>query len=37
LPSMAIMIIAFIEFILYITKSDDDFEQSYIVGRRPWF
>ncbi|MEX1665210.1 TM2 domain-containing protein [Zhongshania arctica] len=37
LPSMAIAIIAFIEFILYITKSDDDFEQSYIVGRRPWF
>jgi TM2 domain-containing membrane protein YozV len=37
LPSMAIMIIAFIEFILYIIKSDDDFEQSYIVGRRPWF
>ena len=37
LPSIAIGIIAFIEFIIYITKSDDDFEQAYVTGQRPWF
>lgn len=37
LPSMVIGIIAFIEFILYITKSDDEFEQIYVLGRKPWF
>ncbi|WP_295870525.1 TM2 domain-containing protein [uncultured Zhongshania sp.] len=37
LPSIAIGIIAFIEFILYITKSDEDFEQTYVIGQRPWF
>ncbi|MBQ0760183.1 MAG: TM2 domain-containing membrane protein YozV [Zhongshania sp.] len=37
LPSIAIGIIAFIEFILYITKSDDDFDQTYVIGQRPWF
>jgi TM2 domain-containing membrane protein YozV len=37
LPSIAIGIIAFIEFILYITKSDADFDQTYVIGQRPWF
>lgn len=37
LPSIAIGIIAFIEFILYITKTDQDFDQTYIHGQRPWF
>ncbi|NQZ23290.1 MAG: TM2 domain-containing protein [Colwellia sp.] len=37
LPSVIIGIIAFIEFILYLVKSDDEFEQTYIVGRKPWF
>ena len=37
LPSIAIGIIAFIEFIIYITKSDDDFEQTYVTGQRSWF
>ena len=37
LPSMVIGIIAFIEFILYLVKSDEEFEQTYIIGRKPWF
>ena len=37
IPSLIIGVIAFIEFIIYLTKSDADFEQIYVVGRRPWF
>lgn len=37
LPSLIIAIIAFIEFIIYITKSDAEFEQTYVLNRRPWF
>lgn len=37
IPSMIIGIIAFIEFILYLVKSDEEFEQTYIVGNKPWF
>ncbi|MGB1197696.1 MAG: TM2 domain-containing protein [Thalassotalea sp.] len=36
-PSMVIGIIAFVEFILYLVKSDEEFEQTYVVGRKPWF
>lgn len=37
IPSMIIGLIAFIEFILYLVKSDEEFNQTYIVGRKPWF
>ncbi|MGI0117304.1 TM2 domain-containing protein [Zooshikella sp. RANM57] len=37
IPSMIIGIIAFIEFVLYLTKSDEEFEQLYIIGKKPWF
>lgn len=30
-------IIGFIEGIIYLTKSDEEFYQTYQVGRRPWF
>ncbi|MDO5607148.1 MAG: TM2 domain-containing protein [Capnocytophaga sp.] len=33
----ALGIIGFIEGIIYLTKSDEDFYQTYQVGRRPWF
>ena len=36
LPSLAIAIIAFVEFIIYITKSDAEFEQTYVQNKRPW-
>ncbi|NLY27175.1 MAG: TM2 domain-containing protein [Alcaligenaceae bacterium] len=37
LPSLVIGIIAFVEFILYIMKSDQEFTQTYVIGHRPWF
>lgn len=37
IPSAIIGFIALIEFILYLTKSDDEFEQIYVIGRKPWF
>ncbi len=36
-PTAVIAVIAFVEFIVYITKSDEDFEQTYVVGNKPWF
>lgn len=37
IPSMVIGVIAFIEFILYIVKTDDEFEKIYVVGKKAWF
>ena len=30
-------LIGFIEGIIYLTKSDEEFYQTYQVGRKPWF
>ncbi len=30
-------IIAFIEGIIYLTKSDEEFEQLYVIGYKGWF
>ncbi|SHL30646.1 TM2 domain-containing protein [Flavobacterium saccharophilum] len=30
-------VIGLIEGIIYLTKSDEDFYQTYQVGRKPWF
>lgn len=30
-------IIGFIEGIIYLTKTDEDFYQTYQVGKKPWF
>lgn len=37
LPLLVMMVIGFIEFIIYITMSDEDFEQTYVAGRKEWF
>ncbi len=37
IPSFVIGVIAFIEFIIYLTKSDAEFEKTYVIGRRTWF
>jgi TM2 domain-containing membrane protein YozV len=37
LPNIALGVIAFIEGIIYLTRSEAEFEQLYVVGRRPWF
>jgi TM2 domain-containing membrane protein YozV len=36
-PSAVIAIIAFIEFILYLVKSDEEFEEIYVTNKKPWF
>jgi TM2 domain-containing membrane protein YozV/cold shock CspA family protein len=36
-PSLIIGIIAFIEAIIYVIKSDEEFHEDYIAGERSWF
>ena len=33
----ATSIVGLVEGIIYLTKTDDDFEATYVVGRKPWF
>ena len=37
LPSMVIAIIALVEFVIYLCKSEVEFEQDYVLENRPWF
>lgn len=37
IPPMVVGLIAFIEFIIYLTKSDQQFYQDYVIGDRSWF
>lgn len=37
LGTLAISIIALIEGIIYLTKSDEEFEQTYVIGKKQWF
>jgi len=37
LPNVALYVMALIEGIIYLTKSDEEFEQIYVVGKRSWF
>ncbi|MCA0248762.1 MAG: NINE protein [Proteobacteria bacterium] len=37
IPSYIICLIAFVEGIIYLTKSDEEFQQIYVEGKRPWF
>ena len=37
LPNIAVGIIAFIEGITYLTKSDEEFERIYVVEKKRWF
>ncbi len=37
LPGFAMAVIAFIEFIIYLTKSDAEFHRDYVVGNKSWF
>jgi len=34
---MAIGIVGLVEGIIYLTKSDEDFVQTYVINKRPWF
>lgn len=33
----AIWIITFIEFVIYLTRTDEEFYQTYQVNKKPWF
>lgn len=37
IPSYIIVIIAFIEGIIYLTRTDEDFHQTYEIGKKAWF
>jgi TM2 domain-containing membrane protein YozV len=37
IPSYIIAIIAFVEAIIYLTKSDADFDKDYVRGNKSWF
>ena len=37
IPTLAMWIIGLIEGIGYLTKTDEEFENTYIIGRKPWF
>lgn len=37
LPALAISIIGIVEGIIYLTKTDEEFVQTYIVNKKAWF
>lgn len=37
IPNIALGVIALIEGIIYLTKSDEEFEQLYVVQKKQWF
>ncbi|MAY35387.1 MAG: hypothetical protein CMN84_04725 [Spongiibacteraceae bacterium] len=37
IPTLVMMVIGFIEFIIYVTCSDEAFDRVYIHGNRDWF
>ena len=37
IPLFIVRVIAFIEFIIYLTKSDDEFENIYVNNKKKWF
>ena len=37
IPPLVVGLISFIEFIIYLVKSDQQFHQDYVVGDRSWF
>lgn len=37
LPGLAMAVIAFVEFIIYLVKSDADFHRDYVVNKKGWF
>jgi TM2 domain-containing membrane protein YozV/cold shock CspA family protein len=37
LPGIAVCIIALVEFVIYLVKTDDQFYQDYVVQKKGWF
>lgn len=36
-PAMAIAIVGIVEGVIYLTKSDEEFSNTYILNKKPWF
>lgn len=37
IPNVVLGVIAFIEGIIYLTKTDEEFERTYVLNRKSWF
>lgn len=37
IPSLIVQVIGIVEGIMYLTKSDEEFVQTYIMNKKPWF
>ena len=37
IPNIALAVLAFVEGIIYLTKSDEEFERDYVVQKKQWF
>lgn len=37
IPSIAVAIIGIVEGVIYLTKSDEEFSNTYIINKKPWF
>lgn len=37
IPNIILGVIALIEGIIYLTKTDEEFEQTYVIGKKEWF
>ena len=37
IPSAIVAIVALIEGIIYLTRTDEDFYQTYEIGKKAWF
>lgn len=37
IPNMILGVMTLIEGIIYLTRTDEDFEQTYVVGKKKWF
>ncbi len=37
IASAVVYVIGIVEGIMYLTKSDEEFVQTYIIGKKPWF
>ena len=37
IPNIVLGIMALVEGIIYLTKTDEEFEQTYVIGQRKWF
>lgn len=37
IPSIVVAIVGIVEGVIYLTKSDEEFSNTYIINKKPWF